>query len=73
MRGTAGQAEDDTAKDVRVQGLLSVAFLEGLAPGSGGEFEDAVVGPAWEQAEQVAHVREEDSDFKPHFAPRDIR
>ena len=58
MRGTSHQAEDDATEDVRVEGLLSLAFLEGLAPVGGGELEDAVAGPARKQAEQVTDVRQ---------------
>src|SRR5437660_7896616 len=58
MRGTARQFEHDATEDVDVQDLLSLAFLEGLAPVGRGELEDAVDGPAGHQAEQVAHVRE---------------
>jgi hypothetical protein len=53
MGGTARQTEDDAAEDVRVERLLSLAFLEGLAPVGGSELEDAVIGPAGEQAEQM--------------------
>src|SRR6185312_1728922 len=58
MRGTTGQTEDDATKDVRVEGLLSLAFLEGLAPVGGSELEYAVSGPALEQSGQISHVRE---------------
>src|SRR5919109_3601601 len=58
MRGTARQTEDDATEDVGVEGLLSLGFLHGLAPVGRRELEDAVAGPAWKQAEQVAHVRE---------------
>jgi hypothetical protein len=58
MRGTARQSENDATEDVGVQDLLSLAFLEGLAPIGRGELEDAVAGPAGHEAEQVAHVRE---------------
>src|SRR5947208_3456694 len=57
MRGAARQTEDYATEDVRVEGLLSLAFLEGLSPGGGGELEDAVMGPARKQAEQVSYVR----------------
>ena len=58
MRGAARQFEHDATEDVGVQDLLSLAFLEGLAPVRRGELEDAVAGPTGHQAEQVAHVRE---------------
>src|SRR4051812_42928683 len=57
MRGTARQTEDNATKDVRVEGLLSVAFLEGLAPVGGSELKYAVIGPTRKQAEQISHVR----------------
>src|ERR1022692_630161 len=58
MRGTARQTEDYATEDVRVEGLLSLAFLEGLSPVGGSELEDAVTGPAREEAEQIPHVGE---------------
>jgi len=58
MRGTARQTEDDATEDVGVESQLSLVFLEGLAPVAGCELEDAVAGPAREQAEQIAHVCE---------------
>jgi hypothetical protein len=47
MQGTA-QAQDDATENVRIEGLLSLSFLEVLAPVSGSELEDAVTGPARE-------------------------
>jgi hypothetical protein len=58
MRSTARQFEHDPTEDVGVQDLLSLVLLEGLAPVGRGELEDTVAGPAGQQAQQVAHVRE---------------
>jgi hypothetical protein len=47
----------DLAVDVRSEPLLSVLLLEGFLPVGGREIEDALRGPAREQAEEVAEVR----------------
>src|SRR5690242_12521390 len=48
--------ERDLAVDVGSEPLLSVLLLEGLLPVGGGELEDALRGPARDEAEQVAQV-----------------
>src|SRR5688572_5149074 len=50
--------EHDAPEDVRVECLLSLAFLEGLAPAHGRELEYPLAGPAGQQAEEVSHVAE---------------
>jgi hypothetical protein len=50
------QSERGAAEDVGVEPLLSVLVLEGLVPVGGGEVEDATLGPAREQAEEVTQV-----------------
>lgn len=57
-RPRSGEAEADATEDVGVQLLLSFALLESAAPVGGSELEDAVAGPAGQQAEQVAEVAE---------------
>ena len=57
-RRSRRQVEQDAAEDVGGQLLLSFALLEGLLPVGGGELEDAVARPGWEQAEQVPDVDE---------------
>jgi len=52
------QAERDATEDVGVQLVLSFDLLESLLPIGGSEFEDAVSGPAGEQAEEVTQVAE---------------
>src|SRR3954465_14184870 len=54
----AGEPEYHATEDVGRQGLVSLAFLEGLAPVERGQLEDPVLGPPWQQAEQVADVAE---------------
>jgi hypothetical protein len=56
VRGTARQTEDYATEDVRVEGLLNLAFVEGLSPAGGSELEDAVTGPARDEAEQIPHA-----------------
>src|ERR1700742_4995374 len=58
-RGTSRRKiEQNATEDVGGQLLLSFALLEGLLPVGGGEFEDAGLGPAREQAEEGADVAE---------------
>jgi hypothetical protein len=57
MRDTSRKPEADTTEDVAVEGLLSLALLERLAPVGGRELEDAMARPSGQQAEEVAHVR----------------
>src|ERR1700753_2717305 len=58
-RGTSRRKiEQNATEDVGAQLLLSFALLEGLLPVGGSEFENAGLGPAREQAEEVANVAE---------------
>jgi hypothetical protein len=50
------QPEGSATEHVGVESLLSVAFLEGILPVGGGELEEAVFGPAREEAEQIAEI-----------------
>ncbi len=59
------RTEQNAAKDVGGQLLLSFDLLESLLPVCGGELEDAVMGPARQEAEQVAHVAERLDLVKP--------
>jgi hypothetical protein len=50
MRGTARQTDDDATEDVGVESLLSLAFLEGLAPVAGRELArelPVTTSPSW--------------------------
>jgi len=58
MRLAAREPEDDATKEVALEGLLSLALLEGLLPVGGRELEDAAQRPAWQKAEEIAHVCE---------------
>src|SRR3982751_4129888 len=58
MDGMAVQPEHHTAEDVGLEGLLSFALLECLAPVGRGELEDAAARPPRQEAEEVAHVAE---------------
>jgi hypothetical protein len=51
-------SEHDATEDVGVQGLLSLALLEGLASVHGRELEHPVLRPPRQQAKQVSHVAE---------------
>jgi hypothetical protein len=46
----------DSSKDVGEQLLLSFGLLESLLPVGGGEFEEAIVRPGTDEAEQIAEV-----------------
>ena len=50
------ELEDRAPHDMGGEPLLSFGLLEGLLPVAGGQLEDAVLGPAGQQAEQVAEV-----------------
>ncbi len=50
------RAEGDLPEHVVEQPLLSILLLEGLLPGRRGELEDALGGPARQEAEQVSEV-----------------
>src|SRR5579872_4424490 len=50
------QAKRGTAEDVGIEPLLSVLVLEGLVPVHGSELENAAMGPARQEAEEVAQV-----------------
>src|SRR6478672_9920467 len=50
------KVEQDAAEGIGGQLLLSFALLEGLLPVGGSELEDAALGPARQQAEEIAHV-----------------
>lgn len=52
----ARKPEHDATKDVGVQGLLSLALLEGLAPVDRSEFEHPMLRPAWQETEKIAEV-----------------
>ena len=52
------RVEEHPSKDVGGQLLLSLGFLEGLLPIGGRELENAVVGPARQEAEEIAEVGE---------------
>jgi hypothetical protein len=56
MRGSGRRRKHDAAEDVGSQLLLSFGLLESLLPVGGGELEQAIGGPGWEQAEQVPEV-----------------
>jgi hypothetical protein len=58
MRSPGGQPKYDTTEDVGVEGLLSVALLEGLAPICGRQLEHPMEWPSRQEAEEVAHVAE---------------
>src|SRR5258706_2616039 len=64
-RTSRRKVEQDATEDVGSQLLLSFALLEGLLPIRGSELEDAGLGPAREQAEQVADVAERLDVVKP--------
>src|SRR5215217_7159236 len=64
-RTSRGKVEQDATEDVGGQLLLSFALLEGLLPMSGSKLEDAGLGPAREQAEEVADVAERLDVVKP--------
>ncbi len=58
-RGTSRRkVEQNATEDVGGQLLLSFALLEGLLPIGGSELEDAGIGPAREQAEEIPDVAE---------------
>src|ERR1700742_2327416 len=58
-RGTSRRkVEQNATEDVGGQLLLSFALLEGLLPVGGSELEDACLGPAREQAEEIPDVAE---------------
>src|SRR6266404_4681119 len=50
------QPEGDATEHVGVESLLSVALLEGVAPERGRELEEAMLGPARQEAEQITQV-----------------
>src|SRR6185295_2662830 len=50
--------EKHTPEDVGGELLLSLGVLASLLPIGGGELEDAVAGPARQEAQQISHVRE---------------
>jgi hypothetical protein len=52
------RAERDLTEDVGGEPLLSVLLLESLLPVRGGELEEALGGPGWQQAEEVSEVGE---------------
>jgi hypothetical protein len=57
MRGSGHRLEEDATEKVGVELLLSFGLLESLLPIARGELENAVLGPARDETEQVAHVR----------------
>ena len=50
MRGSGRRRKQNATEDVGVEPLLSLGLLESLLPVGGGEFEQAVLGPARQQA-----------------------
>jgi hypothetical protein len=52
------RTEEHAAEDVGGELLLSFDLLESLLPVGGGELENAVMGPARQKAEKIAHVGE---------------
>ena len=59
MAASKRRRKHDVAEDVGEQLLLSFGLLESLLPIGGGEVEQALVGPATDEAEQVAEVAKE--------------
>jgi hypothetical protein len=58
MGGSGRQRKKDSTEDVGGQLLLSFGLLKGLLPIGRSEFEQAVPGPAGDEAQQVAEVGE---------------
>jgi hypothetical protein len=58
MGSSGRRRKKDPTEDVRSQLLLSFGLLEGLLPIGGSELQQAVVGPARDEAQQVAQVGE---------------
>src|SRR4029079_7267100 len=58
MGRSRGRRKQHSSEDVSGQLFLSFGLLESLFPVEGSELEDAVAGPAGQQAEQVADVAE---------------
>lgn len=56
MRGSGRRRKQNATEDVRVEPLLSLGLLESLLPVHRGEFEQAMLGPARQEAEQIAQV-----------------
>lgn len=52
----AGVSESDRSEAIGGETLLSVLVLESLTPVRGGEFEDALIRPRGQQAEQIAEI-----------------
>src|SRR4051812_37470302 len=58
MRGSGGRRKHDATEDVGGQLLLSFGLLESLLPIGGSELEQSLGGPAADEAQQVADVRD---------------
>jgi hypothetical protein len=58
MGGSGRRRKKDPTEDVGSQLLLSFGLLEGLLPIGGGKLQEAVPGPAGDEAQQVAKVGE---------------
>src|SRR6187549_987798 len=58
MGGSGRRRKNDPTEDVGSQLLLSFDLLEGLLPIGGREFQQAMPGPAGDEAQQVAEVGE---------------
>ena len=58
MRGSGRRRQQDATEDVGGQLLLSFGVLEGLLPIGGSELEQTIPGPARDEAEEIAQVRE---------------
>ena len=58
MGGSGRRRKNDPTEDVGSQLLLRFDLLEGLLPIGGREFQEAVPGPAGDEAQQVAQIGE---------------